>query len=323
MGAGCVAAQNLERGTPWLEEAMGFFCDFTDFAGCCFKGGLGETRHIPTILGSFQTVSLAPFYLWNGDPATVSQVAVVGIRGLASFDSNFVAERLAYHASKLERGSKYVSCEIALPLEEGTVPGTLQFGNRYDRDYLFRMQVRNALRPIASKANLIIIPGMLGLKSGPEEIGWLETELDCLICELPTLPPSVPGMRLFNRLVTRLRKVGVEFFTGFPIQELLIEGGQCDGLLVEAPARPLRLSADSVILATGPFSAKLLGSSLSGFNRDHRPVDSKGGVIADNLFGAGAILHKNSAQGGNAAAILTGYMGAMMAAGVGAHYAQR
>jgi glycerol-3-phosphate dehydrogenase subunit B len=337
MGAGSVAAQNVAQNLAQnaaqnvaqnlesrasLEEALGFFCDFTALAGCPFRGGLGETRYLPTILGSFQSVSMAPFYLWNGDPSASSQVAVVGIRGLATFDSNFVAERLAYHASKLERGAKYVACEIALPLEKDTLPGTLQFANRYDREYGFRMAVRNALRPIAAKANVIILPGMLGLKSGPEEIGYLETELDCLICELPTLPPSIPGMRLFNRLEARLRKAGVEFFSGFPIQELQIEGGHCDALLIEAPARPLRLSAGNVILATGPFSGKLLGSGFAGFNRDLRPIDAKGAVIVGNLFGAGAILHRNNAHVGNAMAILTGYSGGMLAAGVGAKYAQ-
>ncbi len=323
LGAGCVEVQEMDRGTPSLEEAINFFRNLTDLAGCGFLGGIGETHYIPTILGSFQTVSLAPFYMWNGEPSESSQVAVVGIKGLSSFDCNFVAERLAYYTTKLGWGSTYVARDIELSTESGTVPGTLQFGNRYDRDLHFREELRDALKPIAAKANVVILPGILGLRSGQSEIEWLQKELGCLLCELPTLPPSIPGMRLFNRLEARLRKVGVEFFTGFPIRQLQIEDGRCKAVLLETPARPLRLSSETLILATGPFSGKLLGAYSAGVNRDLHPVNAAGEVLANNVFAAGAILRNSGARGGNAMAILTGYISGMLAAGVGVQYAQR
>jgi glycerol-3-phosphate dehydrogenase subunit B len=248
--------------------------------------------------------------------------AVVGIKGLSSFDSNFVAERLAYHAAEMGRRSHYIAQEIALSVEEETVPGTLQFGNRFDREPLFRQELLAALKPIAAKASVIILPGILGLKSGEQEISALETELGCLLCELPTLPPSIPGMRLFNRLEAHLRHSGVEFFTGFPIQKLKLENSRCTGVLLDTPARPLQLSSETVVLATGPFSGRLLGSSFA-INSDLRPVDQSGALIANNLYAAGAILRSSStARGGNAMAILTGYAVGMLAAGAGVQYAQ-
>lgn len=323
-GAGSVELRNIDRHTPGLDGAVRFFCELTELAGCSFRGGLDETRYVPTILGSFQAVSLAPFYLWNGDPVEASEVAVVGIRGLSSFDANFVAERLAYHAGKMDRGSRYASHEISLSLAQDTVPGTLQFANRYDRDPRFRRELRDALKPIAARVGVIILPGMLGLKSGHNEIEWLQREVDCKICELPTLPPSIPGMRLYNRLEARLRNIGVELFTGFPMQELQIAAGHCTGLLLDTPARPLCLSAENVILATGPFSEKLLGPSFHGFNNDLYPVDSAGAALADNLVAAGAVLHHDAnAHGGNAMAILTGHICGMRATGAGVQYAQR
>jgi glycerol-3-phosphate dehydrogenase subunit B len=323
LGAGCVEVQNMDRTTPSLEEAINFFCNLTALANCPFCGGLGQTRYVPTILGSFQTVSLAPFYMWHGDPSESSQVAVVGIKGLSSVDSNFVAERLAYYTTKLGRGSTYVAHEIALSVEEETVPGTLQFGNRFDRDESFRKELCAALKPIAAKANVIILPGILGLKSGKNEIEALEKELGCLLCELPTLPPSIPGMRLFNRLEAWLLKNGVEFFTGFPVQQLEVENRLCKSVLLETPARPMQISSDTLVLATGPFSGKLLGAYSAGVNCDLHPVSASGEVLANNVFAAGAILRNSSARGGNAMAILTGYVSGMLAAGVGVQYAQR
>jgi len=322
LGAGCVELQDTERGLHSLDEAVNFFRNLTELAGCSFRGNIGEVRHLPTILGSFQTVSLAPFSMWNGAPEAAAQVAVVGIKGLSSFDSNFVAERLAYHAAKLGRGSTYIAREIELSIEKDTIPGTLQFGNRFDRDPHFREELLAALKPIAAKVSLIIVPGIFGLKSGQDEIEKLEKELGCLLCELPTLPPSIPGMRLFNRLEMQLRRTGVEFFTGFPIQKLQIENTRCTGVLLDTPARPLQLSSETLILATGPFSGKLLDTTSFGVNSDLHPVDSSGALIADNLYAAGAILRSSSARGGNAMAILTGYAVGMLAAGAGVQYAQ-
>jgi len=323
LGAGCVEIQDMDWTTPSLEEAVNFFSDLTEIAGCGFRGGVGEARSIPTILGSFQTVSMAPFYMWNGDPTAADRVAVVGIRGLSTFDSSFVADRLAYHSSKLGQRTTYIATEIKLSTEADTLPGTLQFANRYDRDAGFREELRAALKDTARAVRLLILPGILGMKSGWNEIEWLERELGCMICELPTLPPSIPGMRLFNRLEARLRKVGVEIYTGFPIQQLQIENGHCKGVLLETPARPLKVSADALILATGPFSGKLLGTHSYSFSHDLRPVDSSGAVIANNVFGAGAILRNSSARGGNAKAVLSGYVCGMLAAGAGVQYAQR
>jgi anaerobic glycerol-3-phosphate dehydrogenase len=120
----------------------------------------------------------------------------------------------------------------------------------------------------------------------------------------------------------QLRRTGVEFFTGFPIQKLQIENTRCTGVLLDTPARPLQLSSETLILATGPFSGKLLDTTSFGVNSDLHPVDSSGALIADNLYAAGAILRSSSARGGNAMAILTGYAVGMLAAGAGVQYAQ-
>ena len=77
-----------------------------------------------------------------------------------------------------------------------------------------------------------------------------------------------------------------------------------------------------LILATGPFSGKLLGSAFAGVNHDLHPVDTNGAVLADNLLTVGAILRNCTPRNLNATAILTGYRGGMLAAGTGVQYAQ-
>lgn len=322
-GAGCVESQQLlpNEAPEALGEAIDFFCEVARLAGCPFHGGLGEQHHLPTIMGSFQTVALAPFYLWHSDTAAAIRAAVVGIKDLSSFDANFTTERLTSNARRREFAGSYVAREITLSKELGAAASTLQFANRFDRDPKFREELLEALKPIGQNVDLIILPGILGLRSRLREISEFEQALGCLLCELPTLPPSVPGLRLFDALEAHLRRIGVEFFSGFPVKRLEIENGHCSGVLVDIPARSLPLHAESVVLASGQFSTHLLGTAFFGVDGQLRPITGSGAVIADNLYATGALLRSTGGQGGNERAILTGYRAGMSAAGLGERYA--
>ncbi|MDR3436736.1 FAD-binding protein [Telmatospirillum sp.] len=324
-GAGCIENRPLSKADrpELLEEAVGFFSEFTRQAGCPFRGAIASEVHLPTILGSFQTVSLAPFYLWSGAVSEAVRATVVGIDGLTSFDADFVTERLTNQAARLGLSTTYVARTISLPHEAGVTQSTLQFANRFDRDIEFRRTLLEALKPAARDADLIILPGLLGLRTGLEEISQLEQDLGCRLCELPTLPPSIPGLRLFHALDRRLRRIGVECFSGFPVTDLEFDGRRCVGVVTDTPARPRHLKAGSVILASGRFSGRLLGQSLSGFDGQLRPTDGDGRTIADNLHAVGALLSAQGGHGGNQRAILTGYRAGMLAAGQEDRYAAR
>ena len=322
-GAGCIADQPLAPSDrpDLVDEAIGFFTEFSRQAGCPFEGTMDRPVHLPTILGSFQTVSLAPFYLWNGTKA--ERAAVVGIEGLSSFDATFVCERLNADAKHRGQTTTYTPFQITLSHEDGVFPSTLQFANRFDRDARFRQELVDALKPVARSADVIMLPGLLGLRSRQRDIAQLEKSLGCGLCELPTLPPSVPGLRLSNALERHLRQMGVEFLSGFPVSELTFNGRHCDGVVVATPGRPRRLSATSVILASGPFSAGLLGGQPSGFDDNLRPLAQDGAALGDNLYAIGALLSAGRGRAGNQRAILTGYRAGKLAAGQEGRYAAR
>jgi len=106
-------------------------------------------------------------------------------------------------------------------------------------------------------------------------------------------------MRLFNRLEARLRRAGVEFFTGFPIQKLQIENARCKAYcwILQPAAEAFIGVADS---RYGPFSGRLLGNHSFGVNGDLRPVDATGALIAENLYAAGAFCEQQQRARGNA-----------------------
>ncbi|OGP56633.1 MAG: hypothetical protein A2162_10625 [Deltaproteobacteria bacterium RBG_13_52_11b] len=150
------------------------------------------------------------------------------------------------------------------------------------------------------------------------------------VFEIPTLPPSIPGRRIFNRFRAWLIRKGVTFLMGQPVSKVSLKGTRCDGVYVLNPPVSAFYSGDRFILATGRFMGGGLvadqenifeptfnlpvtqpesrdGWFKRSFSEDHpihhvgivtdsslRPVDGKGALLLENAWVAGSILaHHN------------------------------
>jgi len=308
-GPGWLKAQEILRASAELElkEAIALFCKLTRLAGCPYAGDISTTRALPSILGDLESVALAPLTLWNAEPREGISTAIVGIQGLSCFDENFMAERLTEQALMISSGCTYAARQISLTREMGVPVTTLRIAQCFDRDLAFRMELIHSLRTAASGFKRILVPGILGLESAVEKLVEFEGELGCTVGEIPTLPPSIPGLRIYHRLESYLHKIGVELYRGFPVEQVEIHDGLCTGLRVASPGRPLHLHCQSAVLATGRRSVSLLRDEFAGRDQQMRPLTSTGSVMARNLFIAGSLPHSDDENHGNVLHILTGY----------------
>jgi glycerol-3-phosphate dehydrogenase subunit B len=304
-----------------LNEAMTFFCDLTRLAGCPLVGDAANPRPMPNYLGSLESVAFASQRLWNAATSERVSTAIVGVRGLTIFDENFMAERL--HERTRAKGSScwYAARQIVLDRDFGLPATVLQIALSFDRDAAFRAALIEALRRAASGFDRIVLPGILGLHSSEEQIVQLEREVGCTVCEIPTLPPSVLGLRLFHRLQSYLRSAGVELFTGFPVLSLPRRDGICSAVEIAAPGHPMILHGESVVLATGRRSPDLLGEAVDGCDPQKRPLTLTGEIMAQNLFLAGTLAHSGAGHREDMMRILSGYRAGTFAAASRGAYA--
>ena len=151
----------------------------------------------------------------------------------------------------------------------------------------------------------------------------------CSAFEIPTLPPSVPGLRLDAALRTQLTSLGVRVEIGMEVRGFHATGRRIQWIETETGSRPLRHTAHSYLLATGgilgggiyadrcgsvketvfdlPLTAPQTRSQWmrplfldakghpifqAGVNVDDcfRPLDEAGAPVYDNLWAAGSIL---------------------------------
>jgi anaerobic glycerol-3-phosphate dehydrogenase len=325
LGSGCLKAHEFNQAGSKHEmaEAIRFFCEMAQAAGCPFDGDIAEVRSLPTILGDFDSVALAPRSLWNAEPRSGASTAIVGIRELSCFVENFMSERLNERVRRLGIACNYAARRISLShIFSGPVT-TLRLAMRFDSDPSFRSELASALRPAAPGFERILVPGMLGLHSSWQHLAQFENELGCALGELPTLPPSVCSLRLFHRLLSHLQGIGVELFQGFPVQAVEIQNGNCTELRIANPGRPTILHGECVVLAAGQHSAELFGGTFARHDEQMHPLTSSGSVVAWNLFVAESGAFHGTEGSGGATEILAGYCAGNLAAATRGHYAAR
>jgi glycerol-3-phosphate dehydrogenase subunit B len=297
-----------------IRAAVEFFCEMALLADCKFQGDLGGTRALPTVLGEFQEVVLAPESLWNAEPRNESMTAVVGIRGLTDFDENFIAERMSDNARAMGFHCNYAARRVSLEHDLGIPATTAHIASYFDRSAAFCSQLAAALRSVAVGHDRILIPGMLGIRSSGRQLAQFQRELGTSFSELATLPPSIPALRVFHCLERLLQKRGVELRRGYPVEQLNIEHGQCVSLRVEAPGHAAILQGDCVVLAAGHQSAQICGPEFAGIDRAMRPLSQQGAVLAENVLVPQAETGGEFASEANFTKIVSGYRAGRLAA---------
>ena len=172
------------------------------------------------------------------------------------------------------------------------------------------------------------LPAVLGLRGADATLQELERRLERQLFEMSTLPPSIPGIRLFNVLTAALRAAGSRIVLGARVIGARSSVGRIDAVEVASGASTTSYATQSVVLASGGFASggleldsygttretvfDLPVSGVAGADRVRflpkyfdvqplstagvsvdeslRPVDAKGSAVYANLHAAGAIL---------------------------------
>jgi glycerol-3-phosphate dehydrogenase subunit B len=116
----------------------------------------------------------------------------------------------------------------------------------------FCAEVAAVLKPELGSAERLGFPAVLGLRRPMEVMRDLEAQLGIPIFEIPTLPPSIPGIRIHNLLVDTIQKRGGRVFDGMLAVGADTGEGSVNAILTEAAALRHKVHrAERFILATG------------------------------------------------------------------------
>jgi glycerol-3-phosphate dehydrogenase subunit B len=287
-----------------------------------FAGTVEENLLLPTAVGALRPSAVVPETMAAGDLRAGGEVCVVGFRALKDFHALLLADNLARIRGVRARGRT-----LDLVPEARADVNALGFARAFD-DPAFRRRVVAQLAHRLGADERVALPAVLGISDPHRAWAELQDGLGRPVFEVPTLPPSVPGMRVFATLRERLRRAGGRLILNVVVTGAQRAGHRISALRTRTGLREVDHGADWVVLATGGFASggldldsswvareTALGLPLRGVpargserfrshyfdphpigragvavDGDQRPVDPAGQRVFDNVLVAGATL---------------------------------
>ena len=308
-----------------LAEALRWFRDLVP--GLRYVGDPDANLLLPTAVGAVRPTALAPASIAAGDLREGGRFAVTGLRSLKDFFPGLLAENLLAADLPDGAGVEARPIEVGWSARPGRADVAAPVHARDLDDPAARRRLADELRPRIEPGEAVAMPAVLGLERAAEAWDDLQDLLDATVVEVPTVPPSVPGMRLQRALVAALQGASGRLVIGPDAVGLEGSGGRVGAVRVREAARERSLPADAVVLATGGFASggieldsrgelreTVAGLPVRGPDPDEpllsprhfdaqplmraglavdgrmRPVGDDGEPVWDNLHAAGALV---------------------------------
>lgn len=224
-----------------------------------YVGSLDENLLLPTAVGVAKPTALAPRSMIAGDVRAGGRFALVGLRELKDFYAPLAADNLARGGG----GRSAFAVEVEAGGDEADVT-PVGWARRFD-DPRWRSAVIRDLAARIEGADAVGFPAVLGFHDHP--VAWRELQegLGAPVFEIPTLPPSVPGLRLLRALKAELRRARARLLVGSPATGARAEDGRARSVMIRSAARDLELHAQHFVLATGGFASG--GVTMDSYGR--------------------------------------------------------
>ena len=241
-----VGADGVAAAVDWFKRciAAGPLAPYT------YTGGVEENLLLPTAVGAVRPSASVPETMARGDLRGGARMHIVGFRALKDFHAALLADNLA----RAPEGVEARSAELDLVPEGRVDVNSLGFARAFDEP-AFRAEVAAQLAGRLSAEERVGFPAVLGLGAPHRVWSELEERLGRPVFEIPTLPPSVPGIRVFASLRDALQRAGGRIILNAIVTGADRQGKRVTALRTRVGRRERVHRPEWVVLATGGFGS--------------------------------------------------------------------
>ncbi|MEW6374346.1 MAG: anaerobic glycerol-3-phosphate dehydrogenase subunit B, partial [Thermodesulfobacteriota bacterium] len=187
---------------------------------------------IPTGAGTLRSTYLIPNTMVAGASLKEREGLIVGFKGFKDFYAHYVADQLNCRGVTLSLPEiltrEITATALARLLEKKSV----------------RQTIGTEIRKHLNSETRIGLPAILGIQDPSTVKKDLEEMIRAEVFEIPTLPPSIPGIRIFNRFKEYLIQRGVTFLSGYSVSKAILKGKKCESVEVLHPPTSTPHSSD-------------------------------------------------------------------------------
>jgi glycerol-3-phosphate dehydrogenase subunit B len=307
-----------------IRDGWNRFLEILHRAELPYRGLPERNVWLPTCAGTAKITQQVPETMWPGviglkeKPATL----IVDFEGMKDFSAVQVVNTLRsrWPALRAQR------LKFPYPLEG--VDRQNVFMAEALRSPAVRARMAETINSSLEGEELVGLPAILALRQSQTVVAELEDQIGVPVFEIPTMPPSVPGLRLRDAIEQELLRCRAIFMQGRRAVAINKKGRKCVSVVVQSEQSRETVETRGILLATGRF----LGGGLVADNntirealldlpvhqpgkrqdwhihsfldpRGHpinraglevddllRPLEADGGCGCDNLFVAGSLL---------------------------------
>jgi glycerol-3-phosphate dehydrogenase subunit B len=218
-------------------EALDDFRTAMTDMGIPYVGDAEASRSILSALGTFKTTCLVPITMAAAPQTTDEAIHIISFAGLKDFYPGYIISRRPGSSFSVYNSGVSTTMGIAAHFEE----------NEFLEDFV------SWLKKINIREGKIALPAVLGLESAASVIARIAVDMERPVFEIPTIPPSMPGRRLFNALKDHFRRQGGDIYWSWPVIGVEKTKAIIEAVITESAGRPKSLNGKAFILAAGSF----------------------------------------------------------------------
>jgi glycerol-3-phosphate dehydrogenase subunit B len=237
-------------GTESIGAAMEWFRQRVEAhspGGYRYVGGLERNFLLPTAVGVARPSAMVPETMAAGELREKESICLVGMRALRDFHVQLCAANVA------RLGIEARGVELEVDVGGRPEANAVGLAKRFDNPD-FRAEFARKLAP-SMREQRVGLPAVLGLRDAHRAWSDLEQRLERPVFEIPTLPPSAPGIRMFNALSKALRAAGGRLVMGSRVVGAEREAERVVALRAEGSGHEVVYEASWIVLATGGFAS--------------------------------------------------------------------
>jgi glycerol-3-phosphate dehydrogenase subunit B len=315
-------------GVDSIKKGIETFIRATAKGGVQYVGDLSENILIPTAVGTVKPTCLVSSSMAGGDMRNDRSVLICGFAGLRDFYADYMAHNISTFQMEGLTLPRFRARTLTVDTGDRTSGlNCLTLAGRLEDQRLLRAVTEEVYGQLRS-GERVAFPAVLGIRNGRDIHKKMEQTCGVPVFETPTLPPSVPGYRLYKSLEDTLRTMGVHMLIGYDVYNPKTFGKRIGEISIAMGKSEKRVSGRAFVLATGGLVGKGITGSYNTLkepifdlpvaapkkrtdwfrkslfdpaghpiNRagivvdDHlRPVDKKGEPVYDNLLVCGTQL---------------------------------
>jgi glycerol-3-phosphate dehydrogenase subunit B len=220
-----------------IREALSDFSSAVAEMRLPYVGVPDDNRLVLSALGTLKKTCLVPITMRAAPQNTEEDIHIITFQGLKDFYPSYIISRRK---------------NAAFSTYDAGVSTTMGIAAKFEQDEFLEAFIL-WLDKLNIRENKIAFPAVLGLESALNILNKIEYRLERPVFEIPTIPPSMPGRRLFNALKDYFRRKGGSIYWGWPVVGVEKTGRVIEAVITHSEGRPNSLNAKAFVLASGSF----------------------------------------------------------------------